>query len=661
MNFRHLILLALSLAVLLENPVAARAASPSHPMAVLPSSRSLQIGARGSVFVTAINPTGQAFTNCFATLNNLGGDTGGFGFQRTDPQTNRPIGAIGDHFDIPPAGAQTWIQFLDPAQAHGTQEVQVDIVCDGFAKPAVPTVGVDTFAFSVDPTRPPDLVALAATVSGDGVARVPVNGTGAFAVATINLGGSGTITVAPNTGPYKLPVTMTLCQTDARAQCLAPPAASITTAINSGATPTFSVFVKGQGSLPFLPATNRAYLNLYDQAGTLRGRTSVAVADAATTTSASLSAAGTISASAFVDTIGVNTHIDFKNSTYQNLAVTEAAINYLGIKNLRDSAQSAADLTTWRQVAAATGAKFDDYMGEASPAQDLTDLGYVPTLAGQGVLNFVEGGNENDDAYAIAQGNSIAWTASFQQQVFATGRQLGLPVINMSFGAGWTAANNYHGNYDKVGDLSPFADYANAHTYPSATRTTNANIMLLNADALLAAGSRPVITTEIGWNNANFTQADVARFVLDAIYDGIKAADVKMYFYALFDDGSGQFGLMNQDGSPKPAGAALHNLTAIMADSGAARSDTLNYDLSGTTANDKSLLTEKSSGSFQLALWNESDAPHSVTLTLGAAAQAIRVYDPIVGSSPMTTYTNTGAITLTTTDHPLIIEIVPAS
>ena len=65
---------------------------------------------------------------------------------------------------------------------------------------------------------------------------------------------------------------------------------------------------------------------------------------------------------------------------------------------------------------------------------------------------------------------------------------------------------------------------------------------------------RPVITTEIGWDNNTFTQADAARFALDAVFDGIKDGDVKTYFYALFDDGSGKFGLMNQDGTAKPAG-----------------------------------------------------------------------------------------------------------
>jgi hypothetical protein len=652
-------------AVLVGTPVCAQTSnstSPSHPMSVLPSSRSLQIGEMGSVFVAAINPTGQPFTNCYAILNNLAGDSGNFGYQRTDPHTNQPVGAIGDRFDIPPGGTQTWIQFLDPAQAHRATEVQVDMICDGFAGPAAPTVGVDTLAFSVDTTRPPDLVALAATASNDGVVRVPVNGSGAFAVATVNLGGGGTIMVKPGTGGYTLPVALTVCQTDARAQCLAPPAASISVMIAGGATPTFSVFVAGQGNLPFLPATNRIYLGLYDQAGTLRGRTSVAVTDSATAAqSAAIVNAGTMSAVAFIDTIGVNTHLDFKVSAYQNLTVTTAAINYLGIRNLRDSAQIAADLTTWQQVAAATGAKFDDYMGEASPAQDLTDLGYVATLAGQGILNFIEGGNENDDPYAIAQGNSIAWTAAFQQQVFATGRQLGLPVINMSFGAGWTYLNNYHGDYDKVGDLSPFADYANAHTYPSATRSTEANIKLLNADALLAAGSRPVITSEIGWNNANFSQADVARFALDTVFDCIKTGNARMYFYALFDDSSGQFGLMNADGSPKAAGVAIHNLTAIMADSGVPRADALPYSLSGTTAGDRSLLTEKSTGAFQLTIWNESDVPHSVTLTLTAAAQSIRIYDPLIGNSAVTNYANTAAVTLSTADHPLIIEIVPAN
>jgi hypothetical protein len=46
----------------------------------------------------------------------------------------------------------------------------------------------------------------------------------------------------------------------------------------------------------------------------------------------------------FIGTLGVNTHIDFAAYGYQNLSVVESAINYLGLKNLRDSAGS-----RWRQ------------------------------------------------------------------------------------------------------------------------------------------------------------------------------------------------------------------------------------------------------------------------------------------------------------------------
>ena len=161
-----------------------------------------------------------------------------------------------------------------------------------------------------------------------------------------------------------------------------------------------------------------------------------------------------ISTRSFVNTLGVNTHIDFAAYGYQNLTIVENAIKYLGLTNLRDSAQTAWDATSWLQVSQATGAKFDDYIAETSPAGMTTDLGFVTKLAQEGILNYLEGGNEEDDAYPASLGNTLAITAQFQQQVYALGHQLGLKTINMSFGSGWTADNNWAGNYDKVGDLS---------------------------------------------------------------------------------------------------------------------------------------------------------------------------------------------------------------
>jgi hypothetical protein len=366
-----------------------------------------------------------------------------------------------------------------------------------------------------------------------------------------------------------------------------------------------------------------------------------------------------IGVSVVMNSIGVNTHLDSFNYGYQNLAVTEAAINYLGVKNLRDSAQGSWDLKIWQQVASATGARFDDYMGRGSPAQDTADLGYVSALANKGILNFIEGGDENDTPVAVDKGNSLAWTAAFQSKVFSTGHALGLPVINMSFGAGWTAANAWHGNYDKVGNLSPYASYGNAHTYPGPGAKTDTTIQALNADARLAASSRPVITTEIGWDTAKIAAQSVAKFTLDAVFDGIKDGNAKLYFYALFDDGSGRFGLMNPNGTPKPAGAALHNLTAISAGTGTVPPASLSYSLAGRTAADNTLLMHKSTGAFQLVLWNEMDSAHTVTLTLPKAVRKIVVYDPLLASTARAARSNARSMPVGLSDHPIIVEIDP--
>lgn len=363
-----------------------------------------------------------------------------------------------------------------------------------------------------------------------------------------------------------------------------------------------------------------------------------------------------IPAAEVVASIGVNTHIDFRKFGYQNLANVEAAIRYLGIRNIRDSGAQARDVFTWTEVARATGAKFDDFIGETGPQDMRVQLGFVPALAHAGLLNYLEGGNEEDDPYARNLGNSLQITAQFQHQVYAMGKSLNVPVINMSFGQGWTPLNHWHGDYDKVGDLAAYADYANAHTYPTGQQTTAAAIRLLNDDAHIAAPGRPVITTEIGWDR----DGTEAPEVLQAVLDGIKAGDVKMYVYALFNDSSGKFGLMNQDATPKPAGKALHDFTTLLADRGGPSAPgALRFDLDGRHEPDWTLLMQKSDGSFWLALWDESAGPHPVTLRLAKPAAQIEVFNPVAGTAATARATHADQMTVQAGHDPLLIRIVP--
>ena len=103
-------------------------------------------------------------------------------------------------------------------------------------------------------------------------------GTGVFAVATVNVGASASITATADTGGVNLPVNLSICQTNpATGACAAPAAGSVTTTMNANATSTFGVFVQGQGNVPFDPATNRIFVQFKDSGAVTRGSTSVAV------------------------------------------------------------------------------------------------------------------------------------------------------------------------------------------------------------------------------------------------------------------------------------------------------------------------------------------------------------------------------------------------
>jgi len=373
-----------------------------------------------------------------------------------------------------------------------------------------------------------------------------------------------------------------------------------------------------------------------------------------------------VAASAFIDSIGVNTHIDFVSiPAYANLRTTLDALTYLGVKNVRDDPQNPADVGPngwWQLVANATEVKFDAFMAEGSVAQMRDDLTRAQSLAGQGLLNFIEGGNEEDDPYAVEHGNSLQEAASFQRDIFRAGRALGLPVINISFGQGWTAANDWRGNYDKVGDLSAYADYANAHTYPDGAPLSS--IRMLNRNARIAAPHRPVVVTEFGYDTNKTDPLMAARYTLAGLLDAFKEGVVKTYIYALFDDGSGKFGLMNANATPKPAGAALHTMIALLQDHGAGavafKPGALDVSLGDSRPGDETLLMQSAGGTFWLALWNETAGPHTVTLSLRASAE-IRVLDPVTGTGAIQTASDATSLPVRLGNSPLLIQITPAA
>jgi len=245
--------------------------------AILPASRSVAIGGTATVFGTIINSSADTTaTNC--TVQPATNIPAGFLFQTTDPKTNALTGPADTPVAIAPGAAQSFVLALTPSATIVPTDVAFTFACSNANAAAIFT-GLNTLLLSAALPPPPDIVALAATANNDGIVDIPgATGTGAFAVATVNVGTSGAITASADTAAANLPVTISLCETNpGTGQCLAAPGASVATVINANATPTFAIFVQGSGAVTFSPASNRVFVRFKDASNTVRGETSVAV------------------------------------------------------------------------------------------------------------------------------------------------------------------------------------------------------------------------------------------------------------------------------------------------------------------------------------------------------------------------------------------------
>lgn len=247
--------------------------------AVLPASRSVQVGVPATAFATMINADTTTATGCKPAM--LPGPLALFSYQTTDPTTNALTGTKNTPADIPPGGKQTFVIVFNPLLPFNPVNARIGFTCTN-KDAASMVLNLNTLLVSASATAVPDIVALGATTTNDGTLHIPGStASAAFAVATSNVGDTGTITVKPRLDAIgSLPLLdLTICQTNPQTgACLAPPAESVTTTIAEDATPTFAIFAKGNGvAVPFSPGKTRILVEFSDQGGVVRGSTSVAV------------------------------------------------------------------------------------------------------------------------------------------------------------------------------------------------------------------------------------------------------------------------------------------------------------------------------------------------------------------------------------------------
>lgn len=234
--------------------------------------------------------------------------------------------------------------------------------------------------------------------------------------------------------------------------------------------------------------------------------------------------------------------------------------------------------------------------------------------------------------------------------------------------------------FDPNLSLAGQANAANVHMYPNNGGSIGSSI---NGAFLASYGSvnpGPRVITETGFTTdpnttAGVTQTVQAQQITNGLLEAYKAGVSTTYLYELLDEKADpnntnsemHFGLFNNNNTPKLAAIAVHNLTSLLADTGSTAktftAGTLNYTATGANAGDQSMLFEKSTGEFDIALWNDGFAggssTDSVKLTLGTTFQSVSVFDLLTGTE--TSFSNVSQLTVALGGDPLLVQIDSAA
>jgi hypothetical protein len=414
------------------------------------------------------------------------------------------------------------------------------------------------------------------------------------------------------------------------------------------------------------------------------------IAGPSTTGSVPTDASGEVAslAQALLNGFGVNTHID--DSVYQTLGLAqiENCVNYLGgVTLLRDCPFSWQDSTWWSQIAASTNTLFLPYIGYSASSAFGTITTNINSIPYQYLMG-VEGCQEPDTGALLGYAETLASGKSYQSTVQATAVALGLPTFQMSFGQGYNV-NPTQGNYGSQGAIG-LADYGNIHVSPATSPNAGGLLSQQIVNAGLATPGKPAAVTSFGWSMTpsasvvgSCTPATAAAYILMFMFDAY-ALGIPYYFYGdLIDDTSSgntrpATGLFDGTGAPRAAATAIRNLFSLLSDTGSNALSfvpgKLSFSLTGMPSSDgktggKHALFQKSDGSFWLVLWNEQAlnnasgtditiAPASVTLTLGAQAVSVTVYDPLTSTTPVSTATSVLTVTVSLPARPILVKVV---
>lgn len=397
----------------------------------------------------------------------------------------------------------------------------------------------------------------------------------------------------------------------------------------------------------------------------------------------------------FVDSVGVNTHFTDPYTIYvRDFAGIEARLHEAGIRHIRDWAIDAdgsfspADQAELFQRLGRTGirASFGFDLDVSPELVRGFPERVAPAFAAYEMPNELNINHPGDWATALR-----GWSRRFHDLVRSDPRSRSYPIVGPSLVL-------QGGNpYAALGDIADRIDFGNMHDYlgghhpgvrgwgdageaPCAS-LSYASIEYNICHARAASGTRPILSTEVGWGTGAYARAPVpeavqAKYVLRVLLLHFAMGVPRTYIYQLADsqaDEGATHGLLRQDGSAKPAFRAL---TALMRqlrdDPGGEAAATLRVGLRGADERMRSLLLQKADGSLRLVLWLEAPSfdsarrqalrvpPLDVGLDLAAAGYRARSVSVVRQDGSLEARSipdRPGPVAIRLTDEPAIVEL----
>jgi hypothetical protein len=395
-------------------------------------------------------------------------------------------------------------------------------------------------------------------------------------------------------------------------------------------------------------------------------------------------AAATVrSADAFVDSIGVATHLRYADTAYGRYAdVIKPRLQELGVRHIRDGGQDPLFFQKLNDLAE-TGIRATLVM---DPRDGITPGNVVsvitPILA---AVDSVEGPNEWDVQNQLNYKGQAFPTGirTYQTELYSAikgnNATVHLPVLMPSL------ANPF--NAPQLGFLNTL-DAGNMHSYAGGNMPSqDLDSKWIPLTRNVSGANKPIVASETGWHTAisdpgasqpGVSEQVAAKYIPRLFLEYFNRDIRRAFVYELMDERpapnqENNFGLLHADGTPKPAFVALKNLITLLKDPGPPFQPTaLSYRVDGISNTVHQTALQKRDGKYYIILWQEVPSfnlaskaelaipNQSATLTLNTPFRLARIYQPLNSPSPVTQISNPTQISLNVPDHPLVVELLPS-